>query len=424
MVETLQTIANTHCTEEILNKNHNIIPLYLWYNYKNNEYLLKYILNDILVILNHNKELNLFKNLYKQIIKYINKTYLDSLLSNYKNNHYLRCNLFAEILLHDLTKSNLVYKSLTYDDSNFLFKKHTYFDYYDEGEPVISPSYKENFNKYTENLFDRFNWSNCVVAGGLANKITDKNFETNLRSGLYDKSDIDIFLYGKTYKKKQKIVYILNFLKDKLGRYYLGNFPNVLSLFFPNYHLEIQIVIGNYKSPLQIINDFDLSHLQMYYDGNTIRGTHENMYALETRSTKIMKDKINIKLISKLYNSGFTLVKTEHIEPLFKTIIDKIEDQQFKQKIDKTILWSSIILTNYSNSKISLFFQKRKTYLPTNISDCLKYISVMKNISREFMFHIEFDMDYKTVLDLPIDYINNFTKSKMKNINFYDYDSE
>ena len=48
-------------------------------------------------------------------------------------------------------------------------------------------------NKYTENLFDRFNWSNCVVAGGLANKITDKNFETNLRSGLYDKSDIDIY---------------------------------------------------------------------------------------------------------------------------------------------------------------------------------------------------------------------------------------
>ena len=416
----LQIIASTQCNKDITNKHYSIIPLYLWYNFNQQEYLFKYILNDILAILNHNKDLNTFQNLYKEIIKYINKTYIDSILSNYKNNHYLRCNFFSDILLHDLSNSNLVYKSQVYSDSDFLFSKHSYFNYYNEGEPVISPSFKKNFNKYTENIFDDFNWSNCVVAGGLANKITDKNFDANLRNGLYELSDIDIFLYGKTYKKKQKIVYILNFMRDKLGRYYLGNYPNVLSLFFPEYHLEIQIVIGNYKSPLQIINDFDLSHLQMYYDGKTIRGTQENMIALETRTTKVMKNKINIKLITKIYNSGFALVKTEYIAPLFKRIIGKIEDYHFKQKIDKTIKWCSVVLTEHKKYKFTLFFQKRKTYLPTNISDCLNYISVIKNISRDYMFHIEAEMDIKAVLELSIDYTNNFTKSKMENKSFYD----
>ena len=72
------------------------------------------------------------------------------------------------------------------------------------------------------------------------------------------------------------------------------NYSNVISLRFLNYHREIQLVIGNYKCPLQIINDFDLTHLQMYFDGKTLRGTEKNMEALRTRLTQITKKKLHL----------------------------------------------------------------------------------------------------------------------------------
>ena len=94
-----------------------------------------------------------------------------------------------------------------------------------------------------------------------------------------------------------------------------------ITLIFPNYHCDIQIIIGNYKSPLQIVSDFDLSHLQMLYNGHSVKGTKFNLDALETQTSKIMKNKITDKLSTKTFMAGYSLEHSDSITTnMFYTI--------------------------------------------------------------------------------------------------------
>ena len=173
------------------------ISSFLNYNYFWKTDIFVYILSDILMFLNKKKSIHLFKAICSHSAKFAMKHILNECL--YQNNVYLSNNFFSKILLHKITEKNITYEE--YNDVQVLADRHPYFEY-THGENVINPDFIQNFQKYTLNLFDDFDRSNCVIAGGLVCKITDIRFNQNLKLGLYNSSDIDIFIYGKTKKKR------------------------------------------------------------------------------------------------------------------------------------------------------------------------------------------------------------------------------
>ena len=399
MFTSLETIALDNCSFDIYNNaNLNVIPLYIWYNINNNMEIIEYIISDILSMLNKNKLLDNFQYIYPKIIKYIDKTIFDRILSINFNNVYFKSNYFNNLLLVELTE-NLCFNGTNYDKCIGYDNSYNCFDKYKIGESVIPPVYKilENFKRYTKNLFDNFNWSNCIMAGGMINKIVNKDFDAYLDSGAYNNSDIDIYVYGQTKKKKEKLVYIINYLREILGYYYIVNFPNVICLYFPTYHREIQLVVGNYKSPLQIINDFDFSHLQILFDGKNIKGTIYNKEALQTQTSSIIK-KFTYKLIEKTYKSGFMIENKE------LSIYDR-------ERLDY-IMYDINTKHNKTNKNKYIrrdkFFENNKSIIknvPTNL-DILKQIKQTQNVE---CISCDIDVDYINFLEL--DYTKNFSNS-------------
>lgn len=402
------------------------ISSFLNYNYFWKTDIFIYILSDILMFLNKRKSIHLFKDIYNHSVKFIMRRILNGGL--YQNNVYLSNNFFSEILLRNIVEKNLTYYE-EYYKIPVIADRHSYFKYTD-GESVINPDFIQNFQKYTLNLFDDFDWTNCVVAGGLACKITDIRFNQNLKLGLYNSSDIDIFIYGKTKKKKAKIVYILNYLRDKLGNFYMINYSNVISLRFLNYHREIQLVIGNYKCPLQIINDFDLTHLQMYFDGKTLQGTEKNMEALRTRLTQITKKKITSSLVSKIYGSGFALRKDKFYYDAIEYQPDSsILESEITESIKNQYSILDSLCKHYCDKQdfdlTSIFFLKFRelSYMSERrcIEDNINYLSRITKVQNKFVKFINYSIDKGIIDKLTIDYTTNFTKSHRGSESFYDY---
>ena len=397
MIKTLTELATDNFYKELGKGYTKLVPLFIWYTYQHHYYLLQFMIHDILSMMNKSKKLNDFEALFPQILSFfknsIDRDTIIYSLSNSINIPYLKCNFFEKLLLFDLVEPNLVYKK---------FKGRLCFDKtpnYEVGKPIISSNYKQNFNNYTQNIFDGFNWSNVIIAGGLVNKMINPNFEDNLVKGFYDNSDIDMYLYGHTKTKKKKLEYILNFLNDKLGTYYLINFSNVITLIFPNYHCDIQIIIGNYKSPLQIVSDFDLSHLQMLYNGNSVKGTKFNLDALETQTSKIMKNKITDKLSTKTFMAGYSLEHSDIITiNMFYTI-------------NKNINSLKLIFNKYFLPKKSIFFRKKEKELYVNITSNICFQSKLKNISKNYIHYKRWNVDKTFIDSLTINYSANFSNS-------------
>ena len=397
MIKTLTELATDNFYKELEKGYTKLVPLFVWYTYQHHNYLLEFIIHDILSMMNKSKKLNEFEALHPQILSFFkNGKDRDSIiysLSNSINIPYLKCNFFEKLLLFDLVDQKLVYNKFR---GTLCFDKNPN---YEIGTPIISSHFKQNFNTYTQSLFDGFNWSNVIIAGGLVNKIINPDFEDNLVKGFYDNSDIDMYLYGHTKTKKRKLEYILNFLNDKLGTYYLINFSNVITLIFPDYHCDIQIIIGNYKSPLQIVSDFDLSHLQMLYNGNSVKGTKFNLDALKTQTSKIMKQKITEKLASKTFMAGYSLENS-----------DIITNDVF-YKITNTIHSLKLIFDKYYVPKKSLFFRKKEKELYVNITSNICLQSKLKNISKNYIHHKRWNIDHTFIDSLVINYSANFSNS-------------
>ena len=416
----LELIAYQKCNVDLENGNTDMIPLYLWYNYKHNFELFVFIINDVLQCLNKTKQLPKFKQIYNKIkaifVSKRDRKYLENSLANFSNNPYFKCNFFEDLLLFDLQtvkptfkKTNKVeivdYWCPDTDTNGLFFNNDKSKIDYEEGEEVVCDTFRENFNKYTMNLFGDFNWQNCVVAGGLVNKIVNKDFEQRLLSGRYDNSDIDLYIYGTTPTKKRKLIYVLNFLKTKLGEYYLINKQNVITLIFPDYHCEIQIIIGNYKNPLQIINDFDLSHLQMLYNGKTVKSTKSNLVALETQTSRVMKNRLTQKLGQKTFMAGYALEYSNSISD---------EDAI---SLHHSIIGTKKIYDTYYKPTKSIFFEnnkkKMKLYINKKSNICLA--ARLCNINRKDVYFVEILVDKEYIEKLNNNYNGNFTNS----VNFY-----
>ena len=87
----LELIAYQKCYVDLKNGNTDMIPLYLWYNYKHNFELFVFIINDVLQCLNKHKQLPKFKHIFDKIkeifVSKRDRKYLEYSLADNSNNH-------------------------------------------------------------------------------------------------------------------------------------------------------------------------------------------------------------------------------------------------------------------------------------------------------------------------------------------------
>ena len=143
MIKTLTELATDNFYKELEKGYTKLVPLFVWYTYQHHNYLLEFIIHDILSMMNKSKKLNEFEALHPQILSFFkNGKDRDSIiysLSNSINIPYLKCNFFEKLLLFDLVDQKLVYNKFR---GTLCFDKNPN---YEIGTPIISSHFKQNF---------------------------------------------------------------------------------------------------------------------------------------------------------------------------------------------------------------------------------------------------------------------------------------
>lgn len=370
MLPLQDTLYDTLYKKYIVNLNNNIniqeLAIFLKYSILNHNYLVIYVINDILNKLNTLNKINYFFEFYNYCIS--QKMVNTFLLQNYILSS-INCSYFK----------------------NPLFGKHFLVDF------NTKVDFKEHFLDYTDNLFEDFNWSNCIIAGGAAFKIIQKDFKQ--RKQHYKYSDIDIFVYGQTKTKKKKIIYILQYLIERLNEFYVVNFNNVLSIISPNYHREIQIIVGSYKTPLQVICDFDLSHLQLLYNGSKIQTISSCIHSINNNYSKIMKYKINKNLLYKIYSINYKIKINNSLNEDFSDIMKDYNCKEDFLDIYKTELKKKYQhLLNVQNNSDNI------------INDILEFKDIKNCYSSRVLFFNNKSIK-KNLTQIVFDFNGNFENS-------------
>ena len=179
--------------------------------------------------------------------------------------------------------------------------KHTY--KLGDSMVVNHDEFVRRFNLVTNNMMlGDFPWDVAVVAGGMVSLLLDVNFDESLVKS----SDIDIFIIGKEGEsKKDSFKRVLDWF-DKSGRTVYSVVGSVCTVYVPKidsneltdsnmvinassigadrYFQLISINTDNYQD---VINNFDLSHIQVCYNGMEVYATYNAIKAMMERVTKM-----------------------------------------------------------------------------------------------------------------------------------------
>lgn len=134
------------------------------------------------------------------------------------------------------------------------------------GKHTIVPydGFMLRFNGFTGGIFENFDWSNVIVAGGFIYGLLD-----NICNSIVDSTDIDMFVYGETEKIiRDKIEYI-NLFFSKYSPFYAVK-KSIVDIINISFTYDIQIIACHNKTPDSIISDFDYGYTMVYFDGTKI----------------------------------------------------------------------------------------------------------------------------------------------------------
>ncbi|PRP87864.1 ankyrin repeat protein [Planoprotostelium fungivorum] len=155
-------------------------------------------------------------------------------------------------------------------------------------------NFQRNFDVFTEGQFRQFNWDNVFAAGGsilaALSPLPDVAGKDNQSRRLYyqakyDKSDIDLFIYGLDEEKaNKKLEEIYHGIKETVPYncicFRSKHAVSIVSQ-FPYRH--IQIILRLYKSPAEVLMGFDVDACSVGYDGSKVWMTPRAHRALTHR---------------------------------------------------------------------------------------------------------------------------------------------
>lgn len=153
-------------------------------------------------------------------------------------------------------------------------------------------------------------WANIIVAGGAVSRWV---------STLYDRtksrqSDLDIFIFAKSYAERSAMFEtVLRWFASSSTYYAIRG--SVVSIYLKNVNRKFQIISSNAVTAFDIINEFDLSHVQWMYHNGDFYGTPEACISLRARVTEFNNTcRIRSFRAVKALHCGFNIIKHDKVE--------------------------------------------------------------------------------------------------------------
>eukprot|EP01130_Rhizamoeba_saxonica_P016569 TRINITY_DN7680_c0_g1_i1.p1 TRINITY_DN7680_c0_g1~~TRINITY_DN7680_c0_g1_i1.p1 ORF type:complete len:591 (-),score=138.85 TRINITY_DN7680_c0_g1_i1:60-1832(-) len=165
------------------------------------------------------------------------------------------------------------------------------------GEPSICSSVEEfykNFDAFTQGMFNGFNWDNVFIAGGsvlaclmpVSKEVQEihelrEYYQNN--SG-FEKSDIDLFLYGLDEEKAiKKIEDMYKFFSSKTEEISALRTNRTVTFLFDKPNRLVQIILRLYSAPAEVLLGFDLDCVGFGADGTRVWCLPRSRWALNNK---------------------------------------------------------------------------------------------------------------------------------------------
>jgi hypothetical protein len=256
-------------------------------------------------------------NTIKKLTKKIN------ISNKINNNKYIDFIKYDNLLINIYEIDNLLtYKEIdnkykyikdySNNKSLFLYKKNTF--NFNLGENIIEKydNFINKFDLFTMGVLDDLNWNNIIYSGNsltslLNPKIKNINFE----------SDIDLFVYGRNPNiRYNKIKYLCNFFNKKYkGNIFFAIQGFVITIFIRSndFIRNIQIINTQHSIAYDIINNFDLSHVQVFYKNGKVFANYKFIKYYSMMCSKIYSTNSIEYRLYKTYLRGYNLINNNKV---------------------------------------------------------------------------------------------------------------
>ncbi|GAM21699.1 hypothetical protein SAMD00019534_048740 [Acytostelium subglobosum LB1] len=158
--------------------------------------------------------------------------------------------------------------------SEFVVMPFVHNQFYKSGlhGPKVQNSHNDfvaHWNKFSNNMFSGFDWSNVFVAGGAVLKCAmdiPQKFESE-----WSKSDIDLFFYGVSEQQAStKLDALYHFFKQKNPKMEVARTRYAVTFINAHPARNIQVVLRIYSSPAEVLMGFDIDSCSIGYDGHQV----------------------------------------------------------------------------------------------------------------------------------------------------------
>ncbi|AEQ33050.1 hypothetical protein [Megavirus chiliensis] len=206
---------------------------------------------------------------------------------------------------------------------------HTPSNYKHNDKVTVSMiQFHRRFSDKVGDLFDDFDWSNVLMAGGLVSGL----IEAKASMSEYAASDIDLFVYGNKQTVVNKIQEIYNYFIEKLDKKFFAfvYLPDtaILNIIIAD-KFSIQIIGTLFNNEKEILESFDMTHCQVGFNGNNIIYTNEFIEAITTKITTITKRSIHAYRLVKAQDRGYSIKRPSYcyIKNIFHEYTEKPSDK-------------------------------------------------------------------------------------------------
>ena len=135
------------------------------------------------------------------------------------------------------------------------------------------------FKVFTSDIFSKFDWDKCIIAGGFIFGLMN-----NVQNSMIESTDIDIFIYGDSKNERvEKLEEILTYFKN-FDSYYIIN-QSVVTIITKKVRYNIQVILTDLTTPDEIIGNFDASYIKIYYNGEGVYGMLETFASFKYQAT-------------------------------------------------------------------------------------------------------------------------------------------
>lgn len=309
------------------------------------------------------------------------------------------------------------------DLNNKQFVKNT--KYYVFSENDIN-QIKNTITEYTYELDKVIPWenSNFVWSGGLLYDVLIKRKEC-----LKTLTDIDLFFYGEPQLKLKTFQKILKNLEFHKYKYLVGFNKSIVYIFIQGVPRIIQLIFTSKLNPQEVIDTFDLTHLQSYWNGSELFSKfnpndkiyaqlnfdkNENIKAKPHRLIKYLKRGVNVnELLYSDYNfilndkEYFKLRKHEkqmklYLDTCNLTLIDnKKINFDLKESIDNieyklsATFWCKIITLDKLKYLMEQQYYKENNKIKNKINKNTEFIDLIGDISDYVKLNFNGDLSNK-----------------------------